>query len=49
VDSNFVLAGHSLGGFLSARYAMKYSNTGGGSMGSMGEEYAVSLLVCISV
>jgi pimeloyl-ACP methyl ester carboxylesterase len=29
VESDFVLAGHSLGGFLSARYAMKYPDSGG--------------------
>ena len=28
IDSDFVLAGHSLGGFLSARYAMKYPASG---------------------
>jgi len=28
IDSDFVLAGHSLGGFLSARYAMKYRDSG---------------------
>lgn len=28
IDSDFVLAGHSLGGFLSARYAMKFPNSG---------------------
>ena len=26
--SNFVLAGHSLGGYLSARYAIKYPSNG---------------------